>query len=70
MDGEFDFLWKSEDTNPKTFSEQDFRDAVEREMKRPHPSPCGTGDNPHVMHPARYPDGPCINCGWMKPEEG
>ena len=34
------------------------------------PSPCGTENNPHVMHPARYPDGPCINCGWMKPKEG
>ena len=65
-----EFLQTSVDTSSRTLTEQDIRDAYKRELERHHPSPCGTEDNPHVMHLADLPDGPCINCGGMKPEEG
>lgn len=62
------WISESADTSPRQFSEEDIRAAMEREKNRPHPAPCDTEGNPHLLAPQHYPDGPCIKCGWIDPD--
>ena len=54
----------SEGSEPLT--EAKLREAFKKMNEQRYPPPCGTEGNPHIMHPNRYPNGPCLNCGWYK----
>lgn len=60
--------WSADVVPTYPISEETLREVMEREKTRPHPAPCGTEGNPHLLAPQHYPDGPCIKCGWIDPE--